>query len=290
MNEILTLAFVVQVSRMTIPYLLPSLGAVFSEKGGVINIALEGIMLSGAFAAVAVIHYTSNLFLGIIAAAFSGLLISAVHSFITIIARANQIVSGIALNILALGITKYLCKVIFGSSSNSERIPGTEVLNLGFDVFIPFSVIILFLAWIIIYKTKFGLRLRACGENPEAADSLGVNVFRIRFSGILISGLLASLGGAYLALEQHSFTDGMTAGRGYIALAAMITGKWNPLGAATACMFFGLMESFSLQFSGSEIPNQFIQMIPYVITIIVLAGFIGKARPPKADGIAFEKN
>jgi simple sugar transport system permease protein len=132
--------------------------------------------------------------------------------------------------------------------------------------------------------------LRTVGENPQAADSLGVNVNRIRYAGVLISGALASLGGAWLALDQHSFTDGMSAGRGYIALAAMIIGKWNPLGAAGACLVFGLAESLSIQFQNTAIPTQFIQMLPYVITIIVLAGFIGRSIPPAADGIPYEKN
>lgn len=289
MDEIISMAFIFQTLRITIPYLLPSLGAVFSEKGGVINIALEGIMLIGAFTSVVVIHYTSNITAGIFAASLTGILIAMLHSYVTVTMRANQIVSGIAINILALGITKYLCKLIFGSSSNSERIIGTETWGLGFDVFIPFCIILIVTSWLVIYRTKFGLRLRACGENPEAADSLGVNVSRIRYTGVVISGILASLGGAYLALEQHSFTDGMTAGRGYIALAAMITGKWNPTGAASACLFFGFTESLSLQLSGSGVPNQFIQMLPYVLTIIVLAGFIGKAKVPKADGVPFIK-
>lgn len=289
MEELLTLTFIMQTLRITIPYLLPSLGAVYSEKGGVVNIALEGILLSGAFSAAAVTYFTNNVILGIAAGAAAGILISLIHSIVTITFKANQIVSGIALNILAFGLTKFLCKLIFGSSSNSERINGLETLNLPFNPFLLLSVILLGLSWLVIYRTRFGLRLRAVGENPEASDSLGINVSKIRYIGVLITGAFAGLGGAWLALDQHSFTDGMTAGRGYIALAAMIIGKWNPLGAAAACLLFGFAESFTFQFQDSGIPTQFIQMLPYVLTIIVLAGFIGKATPPAANGIPYEK-
>lgn len=289
MQELLTITFVLQTLRITIPYLLPSLGAVYSEKGGVVNIALEGILLSGAFAAAAGTYYTGNVLFGILCGIAAGILISLIHSIITITFKANQIVSGIALNIFAFGITKFFCKILFGSSSNSERIPGLETLNLPFNSFLLLCVLILAVTHFVIYKTKFGLRLRAVGENPEAADSLGIKVSRIRYIGVLISGALGGLGGAWLAMDQHSFTDGMSAGRGYIALAAMIIGKWNPLGAAAACLLFGLAESFTLQFQDSGIPTQFIQVLPYVLTIIVLAGFIGKANPPAADGIPYEK-
>lgn len=289
MQELLTITFVLQTLRITIPYLLPSLGAVYSEKGGVVNIALEGILLSGAFATAAGTYYTGNVLFGIICGVVAGILISLIHSIITITFKANQIVSGIALNIFAFGITKFFCKILFGSSSNSERIPGLETLNLPFNPFLLICVLILAVTYFLIYKTKFGLRLRAVGENPEAADSLGINISRIRYIGVLISGALGGLGGAWLAMDQHSFTDGMSAGRGYIALAAMIIGKWNPLGAAAACLLFGLAESFTLQFQDSGIPTQFIQVLPYVLTIIVLAGFIGKANPPAADGIPYEK-
>lgn len=217
------------------------------------------------------------------------MLIALIHSIVTITFKANQIVSGIALNIFAFGLTKFFCKILFGSSSNSERIPGLETLGLPFNPFLLLCVIILGITYFVINKTRFGLRLRAVGENPKAADSLGINVANVRYLGVLISGALGGLGGAWLAIDQHSFTDGMSAGRGYIALAAMIIGKWNPLGAAAACLLFGLAESFTLQFQDSGIPTQFIQMLPYVLTIIVLAGFIGKATPPAADGIPFEK-
>lgn len=296
MDNILNFAFFLQTLRITIPYLLPSLGATFSEKGGVVNIALEGMLLIGAFCTTVGTFYTNSIIIGILCGIISGIIVAMIHSVTVITFKANQIVSGIAINLLALGVTKFFCQAIFNSSSNSARINGIDNINIPVlssipilnNPFILLCIVILILSYITIYKTKFGLRLRAAGENPAAADSLGISVDRIRYAGVLISGALAGLGGSWLAFDQHSFTDGMTAGRGYIALAAMIIGKWNPLGAALACLFFGLAESLSIKFQDSGIPTQFIQMLPYVLTIIVLAGFIGKAAPPAADGIPYE--
>jgi ABC-type uncharacterized transport system permease subunit len=297
-DNILTYAFFLQTLRITIPYLLPSLGAVYSEKSGVINIALEGILLIGAFFTTLGAYYTQSVFIGILFGVGAGLIVALLHSIATVTFKANQIVSGIAINLFAIGITKFFCKVFFNSSSNSARIPGLETVNIPIlssipvfnNLFITLSVILLILSYIIIYKTRFGLRLRAVGENPSAADSLGISADKIRYYGVLISGALAGLGGSWLAFDQHSFTDGMSAGRGYIALAAMIIGKWNPWGAAGACLVFGFAESLSIQFQNLPIPTQFIQMLPYVLTIIVLAGFIGKSTPPAADGIPYEKD
>jgi ABC-type uncharacterized transport system permease subunit len=298
LESILSYAFFMQTLRITIPYLLPSLGAVYSEKGGVINIALEGILLIGAFFTTVGTYYFQSVLIGILFGVLAGLLVALLHAAATVTFKADQIVSGIAINLFAVGITKFFCKVFFNSSSNSERIIGLETIKIPAlssipvigNPFILLCIVLLILSHIVIYKTKFGLRLRAVGENPAAADSLGVNVNKIRYAGVLISGALASLGGAWLALDQHSFTDGMSAGRGYIALAAMIIGKWNPWGAAGACLIFGFAESLSIQFQNLPIPTQFIQMLPYILTIIVLAGFIGKSIPPAADGVPYEKD
>lgn len=293
MDTIISFAFVFQIIRISIPYIYPSVGAVFSEKGGVINIALEGILLAGAFATTVGTYYSGNIIVGMLCGVSAGLIIGAIHSVTTITFKANQLVSGLALNLFAVGVTKYFCKIIFNSSSNSARIAGLEQLNINLPMlnnpFILLLIIILPLSAFFLNKTKFGLRLKACGENPEAADTLGINVTKIRYWGVMISSALAAIGGSWLAFDQHSFTDGMSAGRGYIALAAMIIGKWNPLGAAGACLIFGFAETMTLQFQQSFIPNQFVQMLPYVLTIIVLAGFIGKSIPPAADGVPFEK-
>ena len=296
-ENILSFAFMLQTLRITIPYFLPSIGAAFSEKGGVINIALEGILLIGAFSTTVGTFYTQSIFIGILCGITAGVVIAFFHAVASVTFKANQIVSGIALNLFAIGITKFFCKIIFNSSSNSERIIGLETVNIPIlssipilnNLFITLCLILLLISYFVMNKTKFGLRLRAAGENPAAADSLGINVDKIRYAGVLISGMFAGLGGAWLAFDQHSFTDGMSAGRGYIALAAMIIGKWNPPGAAAACLVFGFAESLSIQFQDSPVPTQFIQMLPYVLTVIVLAGFIGKSVPPAADGIPYEK-
>ena len=297
LDNIITFAFLLQSLRITIPYLLPSLGAVFSEKGGVINIALEGILLTSAFATAAAVYFTNNIYIGILCGAGVGAVLALLHAIVCITFKADQLVSGIALNLLAVGLTKFLCQYIFNSSSNSARIIGLEAFNIPLlssipilnNPFIDICIVALIVSVVIINKTRYGLQLRAVGENPEAADSIGINVVRIRYAGVLISGMLAGLGGAWLAFDQHSFTDGMSAGRGYIALAAMIIGKWKPLGAAAACLLFGFAESLTIQLYGSYIQVQFIQMLPYLMTIVVLAGFIGKSTPPAADGIPFEK-
>jgi simple sugar transport system permease protein len=298
LENILSYAFFMQTLRITIPYLLPSLGAVYSEKGGVINIALEGILLIGAFFTTVGAYFFHSALIGISYGVLAGLAVALLHAIAAVTFKADQIVSGIAINLFATGLTKFFCKIFFNSSSNSERIIGLETINIPglssvpviSNPFILLCVILLLISYIVIYKTRFGLRLRAVGENPAAADSLGISVNRIRYAGVLISGVLASLGGAWLALDQHSFTDGMSAGRGYIALAAMIIGKWNPWGAAGACLIFGFAESLSIQFQNLPIPTQFIQMLPYILTIIVLAGFIGKSAPPASDGVPFEKD
>ncbi len=294
-ESFLTVAFLAQTLRISIPYALPALGASFSERGGVVNIALEGILLVSAFATTTAIYYTGSPAAGIAAGIIAGIGVAFLHGIISITFKADQIVSGIAINLLALGATKFSCQIIFHSSSNSARIVGMEGWTFLPDVpilnnpFILGTIAIAIFSHFILFWSRFGLRLRSVGENPQAADTLGVNVARIRHVGVLISGALTGLGGAWLAIDQHSFTDGMSAGRGFIALAAMIIGKWNPVGAASAALLFGFAESLVIQLQGGTEYIQFIQMIPYVATIVVLAGFIGRATPPAADGVPYEK-
>lgn len=296
MSETLfTVAFLAQTLRISIPYALPALGATFSERGGVVNIALEGILLVSAFATTVAIYYTDSPLAGIAAGVTAGVAVALLHAIISITFKADQIVSGIAINLLAIGATKFSCQLVFHSSSNSARIAGLEQWEFLPDIpvldnpFILATAALVILSHFVLFRTRFGLRLRSVGEHPQAADSLGVNVARIRHAGVLISGALAGLGGAWLAIDQHSFTDGMSAGRGFIALAAMIIGKWNPYGAVFAALLFGCTESLVIQLQGGTQYIQFIQMIPYVATMVVLAGVIGRATPPAADGVPYEK-
>ncbi|ACF13168.1 inner-membrane translocator [Chloroherpeton thalassium ATCC 35110] len=283
------IGFLFQVFRIGVPYLLTSLGATYSERGGVINLALDGLILVGAFGATVGQFYTESAFLGIFLAVLLGLLISLLHAYMTITLKANQIVSGVAINILVAGLTQFFLKVIFNSSSNSERIAGIDAPNVLLNPIFIFAIVAVPLSHYIFFYTPYGLRLRATGENAKAVDSLGISVSLMRYSGVLISGVLAALAGAFLAFEQHSFTDGMSAGRGYISLAAMIIGKWQPLGAAAAGLMFAATESMELRLQSEAIPSQLIQALPYLITIVVLIGFIGKSVPPREDGIPYEK-
>ena len=294
-NSILTIAFISQCLRISVPYSLPALGATVSERGGVVNIALEGILLISAFATTVGTFFTGSPLFGVVCGIAAGALTAFLHGIITITLKADQIVSGIGINLLAVGLTKFCCQLIFNSSSNSARIPGIEEwpvigsIPILDNPFVVLTFILAILLQIVLFKTRFGLRLRSVGEFPAAAESLGVNVQRMRHAGVIISGILAGIGGTWLAFNQHSFTDGMSAGRGFIALAAMIIGKWNPLGALAACLLFGVAESLSIQLQSASQYIQFIQLIPYVVTMIVLAGFIGRAVPPAADGIPYEK-
>ena len=240
--------------------------------------------------------FSSDRLTRICAGLAAGTFLALIHGMITITSKADQIITGIALNLFSLGITKLCCQLIFQSSSNSARIGGIEAWNTGAvhpvmtlltNPIILFTLGIAIASHPVLFHTKYGLRLRSVGEHPGAADSLGISVSRLRYSGILVSGALSGIGGAWLALDQHSFTDGMSAGRGFIALAAVIVGKWKPLGATMACLIFAAAETVVIHLQGSVIPFQFIQMIPYVITMIILAGFIGKATPPAADGTPY---
>jgi ABC-type uncharacterized transport system permease subunit len=303
--SIFSLAFIAQVIRISVPYVLAAMGGVFSERSGVTNIALEGIMLNGAFASVLGTYLTGSPVAGLISGVIAGMLTAFVHALISIRFRANQIISGVAINLLAVGVTKFFLKIFFDSSSNSSRVDGLPVFNIipgGSKIgeilnqvignpLIILAIIIVVLSHLIIFKTVFGLRLRSVGEHPEAADTLGIKVNAMRYVCVLISGALAGLAGVWLALDQHQFTDGMSNGRGFIAIAAVIFGKWNPLGATLACLLFGAAEALqiTLQSSGSNIPTQFVQMIPYVLTMVALAGFIGKSRPPHALGNPYDE-
>lgn len=305
MRDIFSLALVWSTIRLATPLVFAALGGMFSERSGVINIALEGKMLAGAFTAAAVTYAAdvklgmgnASPWVGLLAGIAAGLFIAAIYAVICIRFKADQVVSGAAINILMLGIPGFLSGAFFLSSGSTPQLPKDHLLPQN-PMIIALAVIALVaISWYVLYHTPFGLRLRAVGEKPEAADAAGVSVARLRYSGVLLAGVLAGIGGAYLSIGQSSlFTRNMTAGRGFIALAALIFGKWRPVQTMLACLLFGFTEAVSIQMqgavklpSGEDIPVQFIQMVPYVLTIIVLAGFIGSSRPPRALGIPYQK-
>jgi simple sugar transport system permease protein len=295
-----SLLFLAAALRISVPYSLAALGACFSERSGVINIGLEGMMLIGALGFTLGTYWSGSPWLGVAAAVVAGTLTGALHALVTVRFRADQITSGLGINLLAAGLTKFVLRLVFHSSSNSSRVPGLpawDVLGLarlpGLGTVLATPLVVLTLVLVLagqwlLFRSVFGLRLRSVGEHPEAAATLGLSVALHRVAGVLLSGALAGLAGAWLASEQHSFTDGMTNGRGYIALAAMIVGKWSPLAAAAACLLFGAAEALQITLQGSRFPNELLQMLPYLVTMLVLAGFIGRAVPPRAIGVPYD--
>jgi len=253
-------------------------------------------MLTGAFCAALGSYYTGSPWIGILAGAAGGLLAALLHALATIRYRADQVVVGIAMNLLAVGVTRFFLRLAFDSSSNSPRIPGfgggqvrSGVLSSLANPLVWFGILCMFAVGWVLYRTPFGLRVRAAGEKPEAALSVGVSVRRVRWLAVAVSGASAALAGAYLALDQHQFTDGMTAGRGFIALAAVIFGKWDPKRVTIACLLFAAAETMQIRLQSLQlVPSQFVEMIPYVLTIVALAGVVGRAVQPAALGKAVD--
>ncbi len=286
------LLFLAQTVRIAVPYLFAAAGGAIAERAGIISLTLEGFMLGGAFGAVLGAYYTGSPWIGVLSGVTAGLLLGAVHAVASIRFKADQVVVGVAINLFAVGITRFFLQLAFGSSSNSPRVAGFGGENVGGSAaaFLANPLVWLGLAAMpvlafVITKTRFGLRVRAVGEHPQAAASVGVPVNRVRYAAVLASGALAALGGVYLALDQHQFTDSMTAGRGFIALAAVIFGRWDPVRAGIACMLFAAAETLQIQLQAAQIiPSQFVAMIPYVLTIVAVAGVVGRSTPPAALG------
>jgi len=286
------LSFVAQTLRIAVPYLFAAAGGVASERAGLIALTLEGYMLGGAFCAALGSYYGGSPWAGIVAGAAGGILLALLYAACAIRFRADQVVVGIAMNLLAIGATRFFLRLAFDSSSNSPRVPGfgavqsgTGFLALASNPLVWLGVLAIPAIGWLLYRTPFGLRVRAVGEHPASAVSVGIPVARVRYVAVMFSGLLAGLGGAYLALDQHQFTDQMTAGRGFIALAATIFGRWDPSRVGVACLLFAAAEALQIHLQGAQlIPSQFVEMIPYLLTIIALAGVVGRAAPPAALG------
>ncbi|ETP68752.1 sugar ABC transporter permease [Planococcus glaciei] len=297
------------------PLILVAIGGVFSERSGVINIGLEGLMVIGAFVGILFNLFFADTFgnatpwLSLIAAMVAALLLSLVHAVASISFRADQTVSGVAINLLAIALALYLVKKIFGKGQTdfiTERFSRNDIPVLSdIPVIGPMffssvyytsvlAIAVAIFAWFVIYKTPFGLRLRSVGEHPMAADTMGINVARMRYVAVMISGALAGIGGAiYAQTISGDFGHATINGQGFMALAAMIFGKWHPLGAMGAALFFGFAQSLSIVGPSipyiQDIPNVFLLILPYVLTILALAGFIGRANAPKANGIPYIK-
>lgn len=282
--------FLAQTLRIAMPYLFASAGGVVSERAGLIALTLEGYMLMAAFCAALGSYFGGGSWAGVAAGVAGGIATALLYGVCAIRYRANQVVVGIAINLLAIGLTRFFLRLIFDSSSNSPRIAGFTETGTGFSALalnplVWLGVLALPAVGWVLYRTPFGLRVRAVGEHPEAALSVGVPVQRVRWLAVSLSGALAGLGGAYLALDQHQFTDQMTAGRGFIAIAATIFGRWEPKLVALACLLFAAAETLQIQLQGAQlIPSQFVEMIPYLLTIIALAGVVARAVPPAALG------
>lgn len=302
--------------RIATPLALAAIGGTICERSGVVNIALEGIMLTGAFFGTAVVLATGEPWLGVIAAIVAGVSISAVHAFASINLRSDQTVSGTAINLLALGVTGFLMKLWYGHPGTTDQIktlgsvfnfdaPGGGVLAevwrwvnailFTHSPIVYLAIIIAIVAQWAVFKTRWGLRLRALGEHPRAVDTVGVNVARGRWVAVLMSGALAGLAGANLTIEQvGSFTENMTNGRGFIALAANIFGRWTPVGSYLASLLFGFADALQIKLQilrgVVNVPPQVFQALPYVLTVIVVAGVVGRAVAPAASGVPYRKD
>ena len=305
--------------RLMTPLLLACLAGLYSERAGVFDIGLEGKMLMAAFTSASVAYVTGNVWLGLLAGIAGSLMLSLIHGLASITFRGNQLISGVAINFLAAGLTVLLGQKIFGLSGRTPSLEGGARFNAitlpfadslrdvpvigpiyselisGHTILVYVAVLCVPLTWWVLYRTRFGLRLRAVGENPASVDTAGVSVTRMRYAAVAICGILCGIAGAYLATGiSAGFVKDMTAGRGYIALAALIFAKWRPWPALFATFLFGLMEAVSNRFPNLDlgfvtVPSMFMNALPYILTVIILAGFVGRALPPRAGGEPYVK-
>ncbi|MVA98103.1 ABC transporter permease [Nitratireductor sp. CAU 1489] len=306
--------------RVSVPLLLACLAGLYSERSGVFDIGLEGKMLAGAFAGASTAAVTGSAWLGMLAAITISVFFALVHGFASITHRGNQIVSGVAINFIAAGSTVILGQAWFSQGGrtpslvadarfNAITLPFADTLRevpligpiyselvSGHSLIAYIAFLMVPFTWWVLFRTRFGLRLRAVGENPAAVDTAGISVAWLRYRAVICTGVLTGLAGTYLAVSQNAgFVKDMTAGKGFIALAALIFAKWRPVPAMFACLLFGFLDAFAIRFQGialpliGKVPVQLMQALPYILTVILLAGFIGKAIPPKAGGVAYVK-
>jgi general nucleoside transport system permease protein len=286
------------------PLVFGALGGVISERSGVINIGIEGMMTVGAFTAAATSYFTGNPWLGFLAAGAAGGLIALLHAIASVTFKADQTISGIAINLIGPGLALFFCRLMFENATMtlpSKTLPklfgenafgDSPAKNLNVDITVVLALVCATALWFFLYKTKWGLHIRAVGEHPAAADTLGISVSRIRYLCVIASGILAGFGGASMTLAIISqFTPTAISGQGFIAMAAVIFGKWTPFGAYGACMLFGFAQALTVVLGGGNfaVPSQILAMLPYVLTIVVLILFVGRSVAPKEDGVPYEK-
>ena len=308
LDEVINAGLIAATLRFATPLAFAAIGGIFSERAGVVNIGLEGMMLTGAFFGIWAAAWSGSWLMGLLMAMVFGGFLALVHAFFSIHLRADQIVTGTAVNFLALGLTGYLFRSIYGEQgtpSDVSRIPagpipglpGLDIPAIGelnFMVWLVLAVVIV--SYLVLFKTPIGLRIRSVGEHPKAADTVGISVFGIRYAAVVLSGMLAALGGAYLSIGfVGSFNENMTIGRGFIALAAVIFGKWHPFGAFGGCLLFGFSSALAQRLQGSELlptaisSENLLRPLPYILTLIALVGLIGRSRPPAAVGRPYIK-
>lgn len=319
MDLLLILQILESTLRLATPLLFACLAGLFSERAGIFDIGLEGKMLAAAFFSAAVAYTSGSVWLGLLAGCAASMTLAALHGLASITFKGNQLISGVAINFLASGLTVLIAQNWFSLGSRTPQLPDSarfQAIDLWFtDLLAPVPVVgpiyadmlsghtalvylgllAVPLSWWVLFRTRFGLRLRAVGENPGAVDTAGISVVRLRFMAVLICGLLCGFAGAHLSTGLAAgFVKDMSAGRGFIALAALIFAKWRPWYALYACLLFGLLDALgnrfqSIELAGISVPTQFMQALPYILTVVILAGFVGKAIPPKAGGEAYVK-
>ena len=293
-GQLFGVAVIASLIRAFVPLYLATLGALFNERSGIVNIGIDGMMIFGTwFGAWGSLRYGAVA--GLLIATMSGMLVALIHAVATVTFRVDQIVSGVAINILALGLPRFLSIVAFGEGQETQSpavrsLPKIDLPGLGeISPVVILTIALGVAAWWVMNRTVLGLRLRSAGENPRAAESLGVRVISMRYAGVLISGAFAGLAGGYLSVELvGQYTEGMNQGRGFIALAALILGNWSVIGVTFSCLLFGWTEALTVYLRVDWIDNAFIASLPYIVTLVVLALFSRRVRPPKAVGQAYE--
>jgi general nucleoside transport system permease protein len=306
LDTVFTAGLIAATIRFAVPLAFAAIGGVINERSGVVNIGLEGMILAGAFFGIWAAAWSGSWIVGLLMAMVFGGLFALIHAFFCIHLRTDQIVSGFAINFLALGLTGYLFRSIYGTQgtpSDISRIPDVTLPKFLRDIpyfgeifgqlnlMIWLMFVLLIASWVMLFKTPIGLRLRSVGEHPRAADTVGINVYAVRYAAVIASGMLAALGGAYLSIGfTGSFNENMSAGRGYIALAAVILGKWNPLGAFAATLLFGFGYAIQIPLQReADISANLLSTLPYVLTLVALVGVIGRSIPPAAVGRPYIK-